>query len=345
MTKNDVINYCNSIGLDTIGFMKCRTLEELRPYYEYRKQKGLENEFEEEDIDKRINQGHYMPEAKTIISIAFPYMHPKQNSNLVDNGFSLYTRGVDYHRVVKKYLDMIIEFITNSGYKAIGLVDNNTLPERYIAYSSGIGFIGKNGLIITEKYGSYVFLGEILTDLEIEDEQKLDPQTLIKNISKYIKCGECTICYNSCKTKAINKNNDRNGNKTPANPNICSSYITQKKELSDKEIKLLKGKVFGCDDCQLNCPYNIKAEKLGLKEFAPLETMNKPSIEYATMNNSLFKEGVNISSCGWRGKNVIKRNAIIKLFNEEKSIEHIRCDSPYIKSYIDRLRYDSNGKK
>ena len=339
MTKKDIVDFCNSIGLDTIGFMKCRTLDELRPYYEYRKEKGLKNEFEEDDIEKRINPRHYMAEARTIVSIAFPYLHlQNDDANLVKNGFSLYTRGMDYHRVVKKYLEMISEFITSYGYKSMSFVDSNTLPERYIAYLSGVGFIGKNGLIITKKYGSYVFLGEILTDLDIGFGEQVEPKLILDEISKYNQCGKCTICYDSCKTKAINKCNEGKCNMGPGNPNICTSYITQKKELSDREIKLLKGKVFGCDDCQLKCPYNKGISKVGLKEFAPLQTMNRDTIEYANMNNTFFKEGVNISSCGWRGKNVIKRNAIIKLLSEKQDISTIVTDSPYIKEYLERIK-------
>ena len=339
MTKKDIVEYCNSIGLDTIGFTKCRMLDELRPYYEYRKEKGLQNEFEEDNIDKRVNPRHYMPEAKTIISIAFPYLYSTSDDSALNiNGFSLYTRGLDYHRVVKKYLDMICDFISSKGYKTMGFVDNNTLPERYIAYISGVGFIGKNGLIITKKYGSYVFLGEILTSLELEEEDLINPEVLLDEISKYSKCGSCTICYDNCKTKAINRSSENKCYQSPGNPNICSSYITQKKDLSDKEIKLLKGKVFGCDDCQIRCPYNKRAHKSGLKEFTPLETMNRDTIEYAMMNNSFFKEGVNISSCGWRGKNVIKRNSIIKLLGENEGIKDISSDSEYINTYIDRVK-------
>lgn len=96
----------------------------------------------------------YMEEGKTIISIAFPYLWVENN---IENGFSKYTKGFDYHRVVKKYLDRICDFIKSNGGEAISFVDSNTLPERYIAYLSGVGFIGRNNMIITEKYGSYVF--------------------------------------------------------------------------------------------------------------------------------------------------------------------------------------------
>ena len=152
MLKEKIINYCNSLGLDTIGFIECRKFEELREFFKFRKENLLENEFEESDIEKRINPNIYMEDGKTIISIAFPYLW-KEND--MDNGFSKYTKGLDYHRVVKSYLDKICIYINELGGNAISFVDSNMLPERYIAYLSGIGFIGKNNMIITKKYGSY----------------------------------------------------------------------------------------------------------------------------------------------------------------------------------------------
>ena len=141
MFKEEIKEYCNSLNLDTVGFIKCRRFDELIEFYKDRKEMALENEFEEADIEKRIN------------------------------GFSKYTKGLDYHRVVKKYLDKICDFIKSKGGEAISFVDSNTLPERYIAYLANVGFIGRNNMIITEKYGSYVFLGEIITNLELANEE------------------------------------------------------------------------------------------------------------------------------------------------------------------------------
>ena len=126
--------------------------------------------------------------------------------------------------IVKMHLDKICNMIIEAGGKAISLVDSNALPERYIAYLAGVGFIGKNNMIITKTHGSYVFLGEIIIDLNLYDDdvRKFD------EISKFKECGECTICYKECPTKAINE--------YKKNPNICTSYITQKKELTDIEI-------------------------------------------------------------------------------------------------------------
>ncbi len=322
MKKEDIINFCNSLGLDTLGFIKCRKFEELEAFFNDRREKGLENEFEEKDISKRINPFIYMEEGKTIISIAFPYLH---DVKYFDNGFSVYTRGNDYHRVVKFYLNQICEFIENAGGKALSFVDSNSLPERYIAYLAGVGFVGKNNLIITEKYGSYVFLGEIITDLELEVSERN-----YKEIQDFKECGSCELCYKSCPSKAINP--------YKKNSNICVSYFTQKKDLDDKHIKLLKGRVFGCDSCQNCCPYNEKAEFSKIKEFYPFDFMNNDNtLELVNASTKEFKESFFRTSCGWRGKNVLKRNALIRINNDKGDISGVKTDSPYLKDYVDRL--------
>lgn len=327
MVKEIIEKYCNSLGLDTVGFIKARKFEELAEFYRWRKEMFLENEFEEKDIEKRINPNTYMHEGKTIISIAFPYLWDKEKSN---NGFSKYTKGMDYHKVVKGYLDKICTFIKEElGGNALSLVDSNSLPERYIAYLAGVGFIGKNNMIITKKYGSYVFLGEIIMDLEIDCQEC----GTFDKIAKYELCGKCNNCLIECPTKSINT--------YKINSNICSSYITQKKDITDSEIKLLKGRVFGCDSCQLKCPYNDSITLGKIEEFKPLDFMLSTDLKlYATINNKFFKEKILKTSCGWRGKNVIKRNAIIKLHNEGVDIGEFSGDSPYINDYVNRLLTD-----
>lgn len=325
ITANKIREFCKSIGLDTIGFIKCRKFLELTDFYKYRKENNLENEFEESDIEKRINPNIYMEDGKTIISIAFPYYY--HNNSNVKNGFSVYTKRLDYHKVLKKYLDEICEYIESLGGKAISFVDSNSLPERYIAYFAGVGFIGRNNLVITKKYGSYVFLGEIITDLDIAGEDKRN----FNEIKNYSDCGSCNICLKECPTKAINK--------VKNNPNICLSYLTQKKELNDKEIKLLlnKGNIFGCDFCQTKCPYNINGENSKIPEFKDLEYMNDNPLVFANINNKTFKEKIMKTSCGWRGKNVIKRNAIINLKHNNCNIKNFKGDSEYINKYVNKL--------
>lgn len=324
MIRKKIEDFCKSIGLDTIGFIPCRRFDELETFYKERQTLGLQNEFEEKDLEKRLNPKLYMEEGKTIISIAFPYYHEEAEA-MVDNGFSIYTKRMDYHKVVKKYLGEIREYIESLGGKALEFVDSNALPERYIAYLAGVGFIGKNNMLITEKYGSYVFLGELITDLEMPCQE----QRSHAELAEYKECGTCYNCLKECPTKSINPKR--------SNPNICLSYITQKKDISDQEIRLLKGNVFGCDFCQLRCPYNEVVESNILEEFQTLDYMNETAEVYASMDNAYFKEKISGTSCGWRGKNVIRRNAIIHMVRDGYNVEKFKGDSPYINDYIERL--------
>lgn len=315
--KESIKKYCKYIGLDIIGFSRCRVFHELEPYFENRKE--FQNEFEEEDIKKRINPFIYMKDGKTIITIAFPYFHGKKNNE--DIYFSKYTLGNDYHEVLSEYLKKICKYIEEIGGRAMYFTDNNSLPERYIAVLSGIGFLGKNNTIITEKYGSYVFLGEIITDLCIEEDKQIEN-----------KCGSCNICIKSCPTGSLNENN----------PNICLSYITQKKDIDEKWFSLLNGRLFGCDTCQDACPYNKNVEISNIMMFKPLEFMEHIDIkEVISLNNKIFNEKYKKTSAGWRGKSLLQRNVLINLFYKTKGIsieiKDLEFSSPRLQHIYNRL--------
>lgn len=318
--KYEVLSYCNELGLKNVGFIKCRIFDELRPYLLERKEKGLINEFEEEDLEKRINPFLLMEEGKTIISIAFPYKYDVEDSGIYK--FSQYTLGLDYHRVVKGYLDKICMLLEKLGGKALAFVDSNPLPERYLAYLGGIGFLGKNNNLITKDYGSYVFLAEIITDLEIKEDTPMESL-----------CGKCELCMKSCPTNAIiDKRN---------NSNVCLSYITQKKHVENVWFDKLGGRIFGCDTCQIVCPFNKNASNSPIGEFVPKEYMKELKLQdLIFLSNSDFKDKYGKHSCGWRGKNILIRNALINYYNEYKEDkDNIKenINSPYIKEYYNKL--------
>lgn len=316
--KDKIISYCDGIGLHTVGITKCRIFYELKESLTKRYENNLSNEFEERDVEKRINPFIYMEDGRSIISIAFPYSQEDSNKN--DISFSKYTQGLDYHFVVKSYLDKVCEFIHNLGGSAISFVDNNYLPERYIAYLSGVGFIGNNNMVITKKYGSFVFLGEIITNLELEEDSP------IENL-----CGKCKLCLKECPTGAIS------GNK---NSNICLSYITQKKEIEDKWLTKLDGRLFGCDNCQDICPHNKELAFSSLPEFNGFDFMKDVDIEeLCNLDNAIFKEKYKNTSCGWRGKNIIQRNAIINsiILKKKINVAKDKLTSPLVKDHYDRL--------
>lgn len=329
--REKITSYCKTLGLDTLGFIRCRTFDELIDFYQYRKNNDLENEFEEESIELRINPKHYMKEGKTIISIAFPYLHKFNFEN--PRGFSVYTLGRDYHIVVREYLNRICAYIQeNLGGKALAFVDNNTLPERYIAYLAHIGFIGKNNMLITSNYGSYVFLGEIITDIELDIEEYEDKGKSLDSIKLYKECGSCNICMKECPTKAINEGK--------RDSNICLSYITQKKQIEDKWFSTFGGRIFGCDSCQKICPYNLRAQLSTLKEFAPFDYMANLNLqEILSMDNKIFKEKYSIIAAAWRGKSLLQRNALIRAFNlgYMENMDITRVKSPYVIDYYNRL--------
>lgn len=315
--KENIIKLCKDLGLDTVGFTRLRRFNELEEFLRFRKENGLENEFEVEDIEHRINPMLYMEEGKTIISIAFPYLFSKQISE--DIYFSKYTRGQDYHKVVSTYLKKVCEYIESIGGKAKYFVDSNTLPERYIAFLSGVGFLGKNNMIITKKYGSYVFLGEIITNLYIEEDSPIEWG-----------CSECSLCLTACPTKCIDKEN--------TNPNICLSYITQKKHIEDEWFDKLSGRIFGCDTCQDVCPFNKYINLSNINEFKPFEYMeNINEHEILNLSNKTFKDKYAATSSGWRGKNILTRNAMINLIKNGKYKEPTSFSSPYLKDYYSRL--------
>jgi len=304
--KNVIINFCEP-------------LSELKPYLIKRKELELENEFEEKEVEKRINPLILMEKGKSIISIAFPYSFYEDKNGPIY--FSAYTRGRDYHRVVTEYLNKVCRFIEGLGGEAMGFVDSNPLPERYLANRSGIGFLGKNNMLITEKYGSKVFLGEIITSLYLQEDKPIEN-----------KCHNCDLCLKACPTSSISEESK--------NPNICLSYITQKKHIDDEWFTKLSGRIFGCDSCQNVCPYNKGVNISTMKEFLPYEFMKKIDItQLINMDKGTFKNKYSLTSSGWRGKNVIQRNALISAasLNLLKTIEIKEFNSSYVKDYYNRL--------
>lgn len=215
-------------------------------------------------------------ETKTIITFAFPYKVMEEKPNNI----SRYSAVEDYHKICGEKL----EKITNEMRKIFKenkfefFIDNSPIDEVKAAILSGIGIKGKNNLLITKKYGSYVFIGEILTDLKI--------QTVNKNITN---CINCNKCIEACPTSFLKDKNNK-----------CLSAITQQKsELTDQEKIMMKknNMVWGCDICQEVCPLNKNAQNTNIKEF-----INSYKNEY------ILGENIKNRAFEWRGEKVIKRN-------------------------------------
>lgn len=219
----------------------------------------------------------------TVIVCAFPYLVREKSSR----NLSYYACVADYHYVVTKILsDIASELVLITGEEFEVFTDNSPIREVNAAVKSGIGVLGDNGLLITEKYGSYVFLGEIVTNIEIDCE--------IHGGS----CLHCGMCIKKCPSSALENSS--------VNEAVCLSAVTQRKgELSQNEIMLIRqnGLVWGCDSCQTVCPMNRNVHETYISEFIN-------SAHHFLLSDEVG-ERIKKSAYNWRGKKTILRNTAL----------------------------------
>ncbi|MCP4443002.1 MAG: tRNA epoxyqueuosine(34) reductase QueG [Aureispira sp.] len=223
-------------------------------------------------FEKRIDPRKLVEGAKSVVSLMYNYYTPKVQEDTTAPKISKYAYGKDYHFVVKSKLRELLEYMQEEVGEISGrcFVDSAPVLERDWAKHSGLGWIGKNTLLINKKQGSFFFLAELIIDLD------LDYDAPIKDY-----CGTCTRCIDACPTNAINENGYLvDGSK-------CISYFTI--ELKDELPQELKGQfdnwMFGCDICQDVCPWNRFSTPHQEPEFDPhpdLLTMSKKNWEDIT---------------------------------------------------------------
>lgn len=291
MNKNKLKEFCKSIGINCVGIAGVGPYHDLENIIKDRTNKDFITGMEEPSVEKRINPRASMENAESIIVCAFPYFI----EDVVDSNLSKYCYGKDYHIVVKEKLQQIADYIDSEteGFQYMIFADNGPLVDRYLASISGIGYYGINNNIITDEYGSFVFIGYIINNYYFEPDKKSEKSC--------IKCGKC---IKSCPGKAILGDFEMN-------PKKCLSYITQKKEdLSEDEKIALKNnkKIFGCDICQDICPHNISISKTNIKEFKEELIYNLKKEEINNISNKEFRRRYKEKAFSWRGKKIIQRN-------------------------------------
>lgn len=270
------------LGFAACGISKADYLSEdaehLKNYLDNKRQGKmayLENHF-----DKRLDPRLLVAGAKSVVSVLFNYYTDKKQTAPEVPIIAKYAYGKDYHYVLKEKLNKLFDSIKGQDENVTGrvFVDSAPVMERVWARKSGLGWIGKNGLLINKKIGSFVFIGELIIDIELEYD---------KPIGEY--CGTCTKCIDACPTKAIIADKQVDGSK-------CISYLTieMRGDIPEEFTGNLQDRVFGCDICQDVCPHNSKAKPHAHEELKPLQgllEMNKAdwySMDKATFNQ-LFK--------------------------------------------------------
>ena len=301
--KEEIINLAKEIGISKIGFTTADDFDYLEKSLRLAVEEGRNSGFEHKNIEERIKPKLSLASAKTIISIAVAYPHKlkqqPQKTTYKRGKFTPNSWGLDYHYVLQDKLDRLakgIEELT-ADFEYKGMVDTGALVDTAVAQRAGIGFIGKNGLVISKEFGSYMFLGELITNLDIEPDQPVD-----------YGCGDCNRCVTACPTSCLIGDGSMNAKR-------CLSFQTQDKGVMDLEFrKKIKTVIYGCDICQICCPYNKGLDNPLATEIDP-DLSHPELLPFLELSNGQFKEKFGHVAGSWRGKNILQRNAIIALAN------------------------------
>ncbi len=248
-----------SLGFDACGIAKARHLSEDEKRLEDWLHKGMNGKmhYMENYFDLRVDPTKLLPGARSVITLLFNYFPEVKQENQAQK-ISKYAYGADYHDVIRKKLNSFLAQLKAKvgDFAGRGFVDSAPVLERAWALQSGLGWVGKNGNLLTKTQGSFFFIATLVTDLDITADA---PYALDL-------CGTCTKCIDACPTQAILPEKIINGSK-------CISYFTI--ELKDALIPgEMKDKfdhwMFGCDTCQDVCPWNRFSRPHNHAELAPI---------------------------------------------------------------------------
>jgi epoxyqueuosine reductase len=210
------------------------------------------------DVHKRIDSHEIFPQARSVVVVALNYFTPYQHQQTSATGkVSRYAWGDDYHDVVKEKLLSLLAWIKEQEPRAEGkvCVDIQPTMDKAWAVRAGLGWLGKHSNVITPEHGSWVFIGELLLNLDLEhDSQRMEDH-----------CGTCTLCIDACPTAAITEPYVVDSNK-------CISYATIELRAPELPAEMdLAGWLYGCDICQDVCPWNRFEQATDETRFAPRE--------------------------------------------------------------------------
>jgi len=235
------------LGFDIVGIAKAEPLDVEGARFMNWLAGGFHGEMKwlEREPEMRTDPRSIFPEARSVVVVALNYYTPYEHLSEGNKGkISRYAWGDDYHEVIGERLRKLLDLIVSEVPVAKGKICVDTAPmmDKAWAVRAGIGWLGKHSNVITTEVGSWIFIGELLLDVELEADTDLVPDH----------CGSCTACIDACPTKAI------------VDPYVvdsrkCISYATielRDEELPDAIVPHLDGWLYGCDICQEVCPWN-----------------------------------------------------------------------------------------
>ena len=303
--SKEVKRMARELGFAFCGVSEARKLEEHEASLTKWLNRGMHGKMQwmENHFEKRLDPRLLVPGAKSVISLLFNY-YPQHAFDQENLKISKYAYGRDYHFVIKDKLKDLMHAISTRWGQVNGrvFVDSAPVLDRAWAANSGLGWIGKNSMLITKSKGSYYFIAELILDIDLAQDGPTTDH-----------CGTCTACIDACPTDAIV------GDKV-IDSNRCISYLTieLKEEIPSHFKGNMEGWVFGCDICQDVCPWNRFAQENQEDQFVPhpaLQGLHQGDWEELTQE--VFQEVFK--------KSAVKRAGYVKL---KKSIQFCKDNEP-----------------
>jgi epoxyqueuosine reductase len=279
--SEQIKSWALELGFDDCGIAKAEPLPENTKYLKNWIGKGYNASMKYlgNNLNKRTKIKNLVENAKSVIVVLLSYnplVYPFKDKHLKISRYALL---VDYHSTIKKKLNQLLKKIIENYGKTNGriFVDSAPLFEKAWAHKAGLGWIGKNSLLLNKEFGSFCFLGELVIDSELEYDSNVE-----------ITCGTCTLCVEACPTRAI-----VSPHVIDANRCIAYNTIENKGIISNEVQKKMSGWIYGCDICQEVCPWNNKSKhnlKTEFISFNSFESINDSDWEHLSLEdfNKLF---------------------------------------------------------
>ncbi len=273
--RKQIFDKARALGFDAVGI--ARADEPIdRDFARYKQfvEQGMQGEMawlaKNAEVRRGLDNDGILFGAKSVICLARRYKRSaasEESDPPTAKTIARYARGRDYHNVVRRKLRKLAAFVRTlgEGIEARPMCDDAPVLERVWAAKSGIGFVGKNGLIIVPGSGSFVLLGEVATTLELPADEPINER-----------CGSCTRCLDACPTQAF-------AAPFVLDPRSCIAYLTIEKrgDIAEPLREKIGEHLFGCDDCQTVCPFNASSrarDESATRTFEPLDRWTETSL-------------------------------------------------------------------
>ncbi len=311
LDKETIRRFAFDVGFDTVRFARAetsaQTQERLRDFIA----DGLHGDmgWMKEKADRRENPQVLWPDVKSVVMLGLNYGPGHDPRNLLeytDRGVvSVYARNKDYHDVLKKRLKRLAMWMhETSGHEVKIFVDTAPVMEKPLAQSSGMGWQGKHTNVVSREFGSWLFLGEVFTTLDLEpDDAEADH------------CGECRRCLDVCPTNAFVGPYKLDARK-------CISYLTiEHKGHIPRDLRGMMGnRIYGCDDCLSVCPWNKFAHTTNVSDFLPRAELTAPRLaDLAGLDDPTFRALFAGSPIKRIGRDRFVRNVLIAIGNSGRA--------------------------